>query len=86
VVNGFDEIMSGQTVYVTADGMYLAEVAPPRPASPLARAAPSFYASAQFAGLFVNISIYLRDGKFSTDFPEIHSIAPEVGKNRIDSQ
>jgi hypothetical protein len=39
VVNGFDEIMSGQTVYVTADGMYLAEVAPPRPASPLARAA-----------------------------------------------
>jgi hypothetical protein len=39
VVNGFDEFMPGQTVYMTADGMYLAEAAPPRPASPLARAA-----------------------------------------------
>jgi hypothetical protein len=48
------------------------------------RAAPSFYASAQFAGLFVNISIYLRDGKFSTDFPEIHSVAPSLLVESVD--
>jgi hypothetical protein len=39
VLNGFDEFMAGQTVYVTASGAYLAEAAPERPASLFARAA-----------------------------------------------
>jgi hypothetical protein len=33
VLNGFDEFMAGQTVYVTANGMYLAEAAPEQPAT-----------------------------------------------------
>jgi hypothetical protein len=39
VLNGFDEFMAGQTVSVTANGMYLAEAAPERPATLFARAA-----------------------------------------------